>query len=104
MSMFENVCRTGLHTLKLQVLDHVVTDLERSATLEVLGGPSFELHNGRIKNAYWEIFHRIRTGMEDTVTGILQGISEGDGKDMMNPKVQIFSQMEKRCLDEARLV
>lgn len=87
VSIFEGFCRTGLHILKVHLLDHIATDLEWFESLKVLYASSFERYNVNIMKAYLEASSWSTTSMVETVTQTSRGIAEHGGRDVINPKV-----------------
>ena len=66
-NIFEPYCDTGLVTLKYPLLDHLVEDLKKFGSLQVLSAAPFEQYNHTIKKAYSYTSKRFRTRTLETV-------------------------------------
>lgn len=65
---FQDFCVSGLFTLKFHLLDHMVEDMERFGSLQVLDASAFEHYNTDIKAAIRRTSQRKSSCMEEAVS------------------------------------
>lgn len=76
---FYDHCDSGIYALKLHLLDHMVEDMRRSATLNMLDASPFERFNVYVKLANRQTSQRPRTHMTVTVDAMEMGYATVSG-------------------------
>ena len=99
VKLFEPYVDNGLFTLKFHLLDHLVEDLSKFASLDFLSAGPYEYYNTKIKKSYRKTSKRRATAMEETVKDLGETISsqrEPETGPANNPHSTINQELVKK--------